>query len=298
MVRVVSFWGKGGDGKTTCAASVALKLAQEGRSVLLISSDYVPALSEILGVSLSPRPTRVWRGLWAAELDESAIIELWKARFGDEVYKVVSSFLPVGKEIVDYIAGAPGIADQYALYYVYELWREGGYDYIVWDTMAAGGGLRMLRIEREVYTHLGDAARMYLRLKGFLERLRRGEGDPLSLIESWRELAENVLGFLAAEDHRAYLVTRPAYLDYAISKRIFSELTSFDMNVSGVIVNMAPSEECGYPTEYVYEAEKWLSEIRRYFEGKTRVFTVPLKARGPRGVDELLEVAKHLAGVP
>jgi len=297
-MKIISFWGKGGVGKTTCAASVAARLASEGHSVLLVSSDYVPALSEVLAARLGPTLKNVWKELWAVELDEEAIIKLWKERFGGEVYRVISSFLPVGEEIIDYIAGAPGIADQYALYYVYELWRRGGYDYIVWDTMAAGGGLRMLRIERELYTHLGDAARMYLRLKGFLEKLRRGEGDPLSLIESWRELAERVLSFLTLEAHTAYIVTRPAYLDYAITKRIYSELSGFNMNVRGVIVNMTPlPEHYAYPEDTVAEARKWVEETRKTFKPKVEVIVVPFTPRGPRGIEELLALSEYLSKI-
>lgn len=116
--------------------------------MLLVSSDPTPTLSRLLE-NAEPGLLDVM------ELDEESVVNLWKQRFGDEVYRVASSFLPVGKEFIDYVAGAPGIADQYMLYYIYDVWRHGRYDYIVWDTQAAGGSVRLLRLESEVYSHVG-----------------------------------------------------------------------------------------------------------------------------------------------
>jgi len=62
--------------------------------------------------------------------------------------------------------------------------------------MAAGGGIRMLRIEKEFYEHLGEAAKLYLKLKGVINKIRAGEAEPLDLIESWRRLANRILEFL------------------------------------------------------------------------------------------------------
>ena len=45
--RVLFFGGKGGVGKTTCAAAVALSASQGGKRVLLVSTDPAHSTSDI-----------------------------------------------------------------------------------------------------------------------------------------------------------------------------------------------------------------------------------------------------------
>ncbi len=256
-------------GKSTIASSAAVYLAGRGRRVRLVSTDYTPSLGFLLGLS-SDEGELLGGRLRVSQLSEEKIKMLWKKRFGDEVYEVASSLFPVGREVIDYIAGAPGIVEEFALYYVYEAWRQGGFDVLVWDTMAAGGGLRMLRIEREFYAHLSEAAKMYLRVKGVLERIRRGSGDVLELIEEWRSLAESILRLLSSQEHRAVLVSRPYPLDVDVAYKILGELKEFGINVAGFIVNMGGNGCGGMPSPCC---------------------SIPVLAKPPKGVGELAKLA-------
>lgn len=239
-VKMVSFWGKGGVGKTTCSAALATGLSEvRNQRVLLLTTDMTPSLSHVLGAEVGKWPGRVegYRNLFALELDERSVIERWKERFGKEVYEVISSLIPVDESFIDYVAGAPGIAEQFTLYVLHELFKGGEFDVIVWDTPASSSSLRLLRIEREVYEHMGEALKMYLRLKSFLDKIRSRESDPLKLISEWRELAESIFDMLACDEHFAYIVATPERISYEISKKIHEELTSFGIKVRGVIVN-------------------------------------------------------------
>ena len=57
--RVMFFTGKGGVGKTSVACATAVKLADAGKRVLLISTDPASNLDEVLGVKLGNAPTAV-----------------------------------------------------------------------------------------------------------------------------------------------------------------------------------------------------------------------------------------------
>lgn len=57
--RNLFFTGKGGVGKTTIACAAAVKLADTGKKVLLVSTDPASNLDEVLGVTLSNHPTVV-----------------------------------------------------------------------------------------------------------------------------------------------------------------------------------------------------------------------------------------------
>jgi len=57
--RVMFFTGKGGVGKTSVACATAVRMADTGKRVLLISTDPASNLDEVLGVKLSNVPTSV-----------------------------------------------------------------------------------------------------------------------------------------------------------------------------------------------------------------------------------------------
>ncbi|QOJ78444.1 ArsA family ATPase [Infirmifilum lucidum] len=278
MPVLVSFWGKGGVGKTTLSSALAAKLASEGYRVYLLSTDFIPSLQDVLGVELQGGPREVCDGLIAEQLTEEKIIQLWKERFGEEVYRVASSLFPVDREIVDYVAGAPGIVEEFTLYYVWEKFHRVDADFIVWDTMATGGGIRMLRIEKEFYEHLGEAAKLYLKLKGFFDKIRTGEAEPLELIESWRRLADNIIKFLQSDTHRALLVSRPLPVDFSVVRRVYSELSSMSIPVRAVVVNMM-----GYSQTEDRVLEMFIHE----FEGRAPLVLVPHVSPPPSECEKL-----------
>jgi len=291
--KIVSFWGKGGTGKTTIAAATAVGLEEAGYKVFVFSSDPTPTLCLALGVgNCVDRLTRVGR-IEALELSEETVLRLWRERFGDEVYEVISAFLPVGREIIDYVAGAPGISDQFLMYYVYEVWKRGDYDYIVWDTPAAGGGLRMLRIEYELYQHMTEAAKLYLRVKSALEKLRRKTTTrtPDKLIEEWKELAKAILDMLASNNHLLHITTTADLLGLAVTRKLYSEFNMHNIRVRRVIANMVLERGQSCLTsieELAREQQTVLEELEKQF-GEI-MCSVPLLEWRPRGRHALLKL--------
>ena len=57
--RILFFTGKGGVGKTSVACSTAIRLADAGKRILLISTDPASNLDEVLGVRLGNAPTAI-----------------------------------------------------------------------------------------------------------------------------------------------------------------------------------------------------------------------------------------------
>jgi arsenite-transporting ATPase len=80
--RVLFFTGKGGVGKTSLACATAVALADGGGRVLLVSTDPASNLDEVLGVTLSTRPTAVPTipGLFALNIDPDAAAHDYRER--------------------------------------------------------------------------------------------------------------------------------------------------------------------------------------------------------------------------
>jgi len=299
--RIVMFCGKGGVGKTTCASMTAVHFAQEGMKTLLISTDPAPSLSDMLEIDVGGEITPVPSvpGLDAVELDYDRVLDMWKEKFGSEVYEVISSFLPVDEDIIEYVAGAPGIDEQFALSYVYDLYVDGGYDVIVWDTAPAGGTLKLLKIEETLYVHLGEAARMYVRVKSALDTLTQGRAkrDPLKLIGEWEQLAKNVLEMMKSEDTKAFLVTIPEALGVNQTQRIAKDLAEFGVQVCGVIINHVLTPEAADSAFNRSRREmqlKYITELEETYGDQMPVVQLPLQSFEVKGVKALKTIVKEL----
>ena len=74
VTRNLFFTGKGGVGKTSVASATAVGLADEGKRVLLVSTDPASNLDEVFGVELGMRPTPIPEvpGLFAMNIDPEA----------------------------------------------------------------------------------------------------------------------------------------------------------------------------------------------------------------------------------
>jgi len=300
---ILMFCGKGGVGKTTCASSTAIHYAAEGFRTLLISTDPAPSLTDILEVDVKGKITPIpgVENLEAVELDYSRIFDMWTEKFGDEVYAVISSFLPLGREILDYIAGAPGIDEEFSLSYVYDLYTGGEYDVIVWDTAPAGGTLSLLYLQETFYTHMRDAAKLYIRLKETLENLTgREKRDPLKIIREWEQLAKNVLDMIRSENTTAFLVTIPEGLGVSQTERIKQDLEKFEVQIGGIIVNNLIPLEVDMSSELLSRRrqvqEKYMNILEETYSGEFPLMKLPLQGHEVIGIEVLRDIGKQLYG--
>jgi len=298
---ILSFWGKGGVGKTTCAASVAVYLAAKDKKTLLISSDPSPSLFDIFGLGFTHAGVNKVPGLDlldVVELDEEIVLNMWKKKYGDEVYEVLSSFFPVDESILDYIAGAPGIGDQFVLTYLLDQHLADHYDFIVWDTAPAGGTLKLLKLEEQFYEHLGEAGKLYFSVKNVLDKIKRKKGrNPIDIINEWKILAEDVLGFMSSGVVKAYIVTIPEWLGYAQTKRIERELTDFNVKIGGILINQVAEKN-------LCEGDVWdkKSEIHHHYTDLIqtelgniyKVQSVPVLPYEIKGVDNLIAFSENV----
>jgi arsenite-transporting ATPase len=293
------FCGKGGVGKTTMSVTSAFHFAKKGKKTLIISSDPSPSLSDILEVDVMGKITPLGSvpNLSAVELDYENIIELWKKQFGDEVYGVISTFLPVDSDIIDYVANAPGIDSEFALSYIYDIYKNGGYDVIVWDMAPAGGTLSLISLQEKFYEHLGAAAKLYLKFQYNLGKLKgKKSGDPLKLISEWRALARNVLDMLKGPDAKAIIVSIPEGLGIKQTYRIVDNFEQYGIGVICIILNYLIRNSSG--SEFFANRssmqEKYAMEISDYYDGKLPIIKAPLFPYEIKGVDSIWKMENEL----
>ncbi len=301
--KIILFTVNGGVGKTTVSSATAVHFAENGYKILLISTDPSPSLSDMfdLDVKGNITPIESVENLHVVELDYELVVELWKEKYGEQVYQVASSFLPVEPDIIDYIAGVPGMDQEYALGYLHELYTSGEYDIIVWDTAPAGGTLALLNVQETFYKHLGEAAKLYLKVKTTLDQLNRGTAkrDPLKMIAEWKQLSKNVLDMMRNNETMGFMVTIPEALCVSQTKRVITNLEKFGITIGGVVLNRVLTEDAAdseFNRQRIDVQKKYIDELEGAYEGELVIAHVPLLPYEVKGAKPLSMIGKILYG--
>jgi arsenite-transporting ATPase len=151
--RFLFFTGKGGVGKTSVSAAVAIALADAGRRVLLVSTDAASNLDEMLGVPLSNQPVPVpgVPGLSVLNIDPDVAAEAYRQRV--QALMGPDASAEERATVREQLSGActTEIAsfDEFSALLASEGPGEGGeatWDHVVFDTAPTGHTLRLLSL--------------------------------------------------------------------------------------------------------------------------------------------------------
>ena len=294
--RVLMFGGKGGVGKTTSSAATALHYAGHGRRTLIITSDYTPSLSDIFEAQIGPseRPVPGVDHLFALEIDPDEVMHRWKKTFGPEVYEAASALVDMPyDDLVDYVAMAPGIQEEFMLDYILERIREDQYDVIVWDTAPAGDTLRLLDLPRRFIDHLRTAPRVYMEVR---DRFNLSRTPFVDLIESWKALAREVTQFFSDPGNVAFvLVTIPEALGVYQTRRVKSNLEEHGIHVRHLVVNHVIADAtCDFLLRRQEMQQPYIEMLEDEYGDTMDMVKVPLMPYEIKGVDRLREVEEQL----
>lgn len=287
--NVYMFSGKGGVGKTTCAAITALHLASLGNQTLIISTDPTPSLCDIFDIKTTHKPAPVTENLYLEEISLQEVKDRWKRKFGNEVFQVLSAYLPLEPDFIDYFADAPGIGDEFMLDYIRELVEQQRYEMIVWDTAPAGHTLRLLKLPEQFIAHMNAAVKIYSRLKKI-----EGNRSLFSIIASWKELSQKVTDFLR-ERTEITVVTIPEALSLRQAERIMAELASSSLAAHQIIINgVVKADESPFLKLRASMQQQYIAQIMDKYGSKLKVSQLPLLSTEAKGLPSLKELEKKL----
>ena len=144
--RHLFFTGKGGVGKTSLSTATALRLADAGRRVLLVSTDAASNLDEMLGIALrnAPVPVPDAPGLSVLNIDPDVAAETYRQRV---IAQMAASTEAERATVREQLSGA--CTTEIAAFDEFSSLLAGGaaaYDHVVFDTAPTGHTLRLLSL--------------------------------------------------------------------------------------------------------------------------------------------------------
>ena len=300
MPRVLLFTGKGGVGKTTCAAATALACARRGQRTLVLSTDPAHSLADAVDRPLGPEPRALAANLDAMEVD---LYYSMRKYWGNmrELVRAVLRFQGADAVAAEELAALPGMGEGSALLWLDEFYRSGDYDVIVLDAAPTGETLTLLTLPQVTQWWLQKAfplQKTAIKTVGFA--VRKTTGVPLD--RGYEELDRlfgklgDVQGVLQdPEVTSARLVMNPERMVIQEAKRAYTYLQLYGYGVDAAVVNrVVPADEAGgVMAKYVEAQAGYLDDIERSF-APLPVLTVPHLGQEVFGLELLEQIGAGL----
>jgi arsenite/tail-anchored protein-transporting ATPase len=288
------FGGKGGVGKTTVSAAVALRLAaaEPERRVLLLSTDPAHSLGDVLQATVADRPRTIARmpsNLIVRELDAAGAFASRRAQIEAALDEIASSF---GRSAVSAGSGPgsdlmslapPGIDELFGVLSVID--ARAAYDLIVVDTAPTGHALRLLETPEAAREWTQVLLRVLLKYKAIV---RPGQlaAEIVNLSKSIRDLREMLRDPCQA---RFIVVTRAAAVPRLETARLLARLRRLRLSAPALVVNaLTPAPGSCARCRATAAAERIeRAALRRLCGRRCAIIETPLAAPPPRGLAQL-----------
>ena len=315
--------GKGGVGKTTTAAALALVAADQGQRCLVVSTDPAHSLGDIFDQSIGRSETLLEDRLWGLEIDPDAEAERHIQTVKSQMKRLVHARLyhEIDRQM-DLAKLSPGAAEAALLERVALLMGDEGarFDLVIFDTAPSGHTVRLLSLPEVMEAWTDGLLRHRTRSTRLSSILRHIggvniKGDELSMIESPEEFEPGTMSAeineVLQQRRRLFLVARERLLDNATtafllvlnadklsileSRKIAGLLSRFDLDISGVVVNRVLPDDAGsqFLAARRQQEQTYLSEIEQMFHRVPRII-VPLLERDVHGLQSLRSVGELL----
>jgi len=229
LTKYLFFTGKGGVGKTSTACAVAVKLADSGKKVLLISTDPASNLQDVFNTELDGKgiPIDGVSGLVVANLNpEEAARE-----YRESVIAPYRGLLPdsVITNMEEQLSGSCTVEiaafDQFSNF-ITDKTVENKYDYIIFDTAPTGHTLRMLQLPSAWRTFISESTHGASCL------------GQLAGLEAKKDVYKDAVLNLADKNKTTLvLVSRPEETPLLEAERSSLELSDLGINNQLLIVN-------------------------------------------------------------
>ncbi len=309
--RTVFVIGKGGVGKTTTSAALAVTLAKKGYRTLIVSLDPAHNLGDVFMVKLKDEPKKLAENLYASELDMDKLIKEYLKHLEKNLKNMYRYLTVINLEkYFEVLSYSPGIEEYATLEAVRKILVRGDdWDIIIFDTPPTGLTLRVLALPRisliwadkliEIRRKILERRRAVAKIQGeqkfvvdgkeFILPKEEEKDAVMKELREYRSEVEFVERVITNPEKTSVIaVMNPEMLPLYETERARESLKRFKIPFNLVVVNKVITLEKEIPELKVKldAQERVLSGIEKKFRG-IDIIKIPMFAEEPRGMERL-----------
>lgn len=300
--KIIFVGGKGGVGKSTSAAAIAWKSAEEGHNTLLISTDPAHNLGDIFNQSIGGKTTKVSGNLSALEIDPEIETNNYIKGVKENLKGVVhSGMMEEVYRQLDTAKASPG-ADEAALFdklISIILEESEHYDKLIFDTAPTGHTIRLLSLPEL----------MGVWIEGMLQKRQKTNENYTQLLNDGDPIEDPIYDVLKTRQERFskarevlldgkvtgfVFVMNPERLPILETQKAIELLDKYHLHVKTLIVNkVLPDDVDGdFLLQRKGHEQQYMDTIKETFT-KQQLIYVPLFSRDIMDKQQLNDFSKY-----
>ncbi|MBB6453345.1 arsenite-transporting ATPase [Salirhabdus euzebyi] len=301
--QIIFVGGKGGVGKSTSSAALALAFSQGNEKTLIVSTDPAHNLGDIFHQKVGNRKTKLANNLWGIEINPELEAKRYIESVKDNLKGLVKSRMveEVHRQI-DMASASPG-ADEAALFdrivsIIIE--EKENYDKIIFDTAPTGHTIRLLTLPEL----------MSVWIDGMMDRRKKINDNYTQLLNDGEPLEDPIYDVLQQRKDKFAAVRKiildpiktgftfvliPERLPILETEKAIQQLDKYHLHVRTLIVNkVLPDHADGvFLQKRRLQEKNYLHKIKQSFRKQTFI-KVPLFEEDVSDMEKLTHFSNHI----